>query len=200
MATIGDAVRIMGTGCFSKEQTIRHMGCAKSDWENAFRIPYESEDLKKYRDTCFLVPSYGFSILEIRSLVGSDLVKPRSWFDRASFASHISQPHCWLVKKKPDTQSKGLPWEQQIQLVYENELVAPADLVVYAATLYYRLTKRLLLDTPVRTSTLWHGPWRVTIGQDHKGIRIGAWNEHLAYRDFAILKIIKPKFKIEDKI
>jgi len=160
------AREIMEKNFFGIEEAIKYFGVNPSEEQlkTLSEIPFSEEVLQKTKDTHVLVAVFPLSILDIRGKT-KHLFYNQDWYNQQDFAKDYGKIGWQLVHKAPVDRSTSKNWEQQQQLLEENEQVPSAQIMVYTIIGHYLATKeRLFENIYVRTSSLGSDGDRVSVG------------------------------------
>lgn len=161
---------IMGKNFLGIEEVEQRFGVRFSEKELAqlAEIPWSEQELLERKDTHILFPGYPLTILDIRDKAPKGAFYPyeNAWYNNQNFARNKKVNLCWyLIRKQAVKGSFGKSYNEQAQLLNENEEVPKAVEVVYMTILYYLVNNiRLFEDCWVRCQDLDSYGCRVYVG------------------------------------
>lgn len=168
------ARNIMGKNFFGIEDAVKHFGVKPtgSQLETLAKIPFDEETLESCRDSHVLVAVFPLSIIDIRSIVNNfsqgTLFYTQDWYEGQAFARDKGEVEWQLVKKIPINNSFLKTWEEQLELLSEDEEVPTAQIITYTAVGYFFATEDFILkDIYVRTNSFDLASDRVCFGNFH---------------------------------
>ena len=177
------AREIMGCNFFGVEEAITHFGVNPTRRQVAAlsEIPFSEAVLEQLKDTHVLGAVFPLSILEIRSKVDSKLFYDQPWYNKESFAKERGEVNWQLVRKTPVDNSTSKNWQEQQELLGEDDEVPTSQVVVYTIIGHFlAVGERLLEHIYVRTSSVDSDGYRVRVGFfDSGGLYVSNdWDDH----------------------
>ncbi|MDD5290878.1 MAG: hypothetical protein PHZ04_02060 [Patescibacteria group bacterium] len=148
---------IMGNNFFGVEEAIKHFRVNPTNQQLAalYEIPFPEAVLRELKDTHILVAVFPLSILEIRNRVGSKLFCKRFKSNNESFMREHGELSWQLVCKTVNYNLIWKSWEEQLELLDEDDEVPTAQVMVYTILGRYLATGECLCERYFhRTSTI----------------------------------------------
>jgi len=161
------AQKIMKLNFFGIEEAARYLQVTPTRNQRHPVIECTERQLYKMRDTHILVADFGLSVLDIRSRVQRELfsLKARSGYDGEEFATQRDTPNWRLVRKLPVKNSPGATWDEQQDLLAEDEETPTARIMVYTIIGHFlHVGERLFEAMYVRCSDKHTDGRRVRVG------------------------------------
>ncbi len=193
---------IMGSlsagGYFGIEEAIRHFGVKPTLAQLATlaEIPFTEAVLQECKDTHILVAVFPMSILDIRKRVERKLFysHENAWYNTQSFAEKKGEARWRLIKKTPVLNSTGKTWNEQKELLNENEEILKARVMVYTIIGHYLATgERLFRNVYVRCADLDSDDNRVNVGSfNQAGLYVNYWRDSYRYDYIGLASSIRP--------
>jgi hypothetical protein len=169
----------MGRNVFGLDDAISYLGVNPSPEQIATlrEVPFSEEVLVFCRDTHILVAVFPLSILDIREMVRAEPTRHfcyQSWYNEQVFASDSGQIGWHLIRKTPVENSSNKMWDEQQDLLGENDETPKAQVMVYAIIGHYKATgERLFEEVWVRCSDLTLDGNRASAGRfDFRGLYV----------------------------
>lgn len=174
------AAEIMGDNFHGTDALERHLGVKLSPTSKKLflTVPYTPEVLQACRETHVLVACGALSLMDVWR-VQTRLFYSNSdpWYgDSSKWFAHSKVKAGWqLVRKNPVPDSSRKTWDEQNQLLRQDEQVPSASVLTQAILIHYLETgERLFEDIYVRCSDMDYDSDRVRLGHfDEDGLRVG---------------------------
>jgi len=184
---------IMGKNFFGIENAISCFGVNPSieQLDILDEVPWSEEILTSCKDTHILVAKFPISILEIEDTYKRLFRRgniPDGIYPYRTFYKYKGEIGWHLVRKTPVTGSANKTWNEQLELLLEEEKTLSAGTLVYATVGHFLTTaERLFQKTYVRcadivvsdkspSSAFYSPPYHALFGcNDKEGIRFGGY-------------------------
>jgi hypothetical protein len=174
------AAEIMGRGFHGTDALERHLDVKLSPTSKKLflTVPYTPEVLQACRETHVLVACGALSLMDVwRVQTLLFYAKSDPWYgDLSEWFAHSKVKAGWqLVRKNPVWDSTIKTWDEQNKLLWQDEQVPSASVLVQAILIHYLETKeRLFEDICVRCSDVDSDGRRVNLGfLDERGLDVG---------------------------
>ncbi len=160
---------IMGTNFFGIEEVTQYFGVKPTKTQLAAfaEIPFTEAELQECRDTHVLIAIFPVSIIDIRKKVERKLFYSHedAWYNTESFAKKKGKARWYLILKEPVPNSTSKIWDEQQELLNENEETPEARVMAYTIIGHYLVTgERLFENVYVRCADFDSGGPRVGVG------------------------------------
>ena len=174
------AAEIMGRGFHGTDALECHLGVKLSPKSKKLflTVPFSAEVLQACHETHVLVACGALSLMDVWR-VQTRLFYSNSdpWYgDSSKWFAHSKVKAGWqLVRKNPVPDSSRKTWDEQNQLLRQDEQVPSASVLTQAILIHYLETgERLFEDIYVRCSDMDYDSDRVRLGHfDEDGLRVG---------------------------
>lgn|GEM_PF-2970940 len=142
------ARQVMNDNFFGIEEAMMYLGIepTKDQISTLSRIPFTLKQLRKRKDTHFLVAVFPVSIIDIRDGFGSAiLATDQDWYNSEPFIYEKGEVKWELIRKKMIF--SGLTWERQKSMIPADERIPDLRTIVYSIVAYELLTEERMIET-----------------------------------------------------
>lgn len=188
------AAGIMGDNFHGIDALERHLGVKLSAKSKKLflTVPFSAEVLQACRETHVLVACGALSLMDAwQAQTALFYAKSDPWYGAASeqFARSKVKAGWQLVRKNPVPDSTSKTWDEQNQLLGQDDQVPSASVLAQAILIHYLETGERLFETIyVRVSDVDSGGNRVYLGSfDEGGLRVdGYWGGYRRRRGLGL--------------